>query len=220
MFVPLMQLDLVQGNGFSSQRVLGTDIRVLEDVGLIRVSNYHSNDSGFNFYLPPEALAYYEHLKKRSGEPVAAIEEDVRRYLDADAFRAAHPAAHARWTDAANELWSAGEPDLTTIGHQTREAMQHFATELVEKHQPPDVDTDPAHTAARLTAVIQMHRERLGEARSHLLNALIGYWGEVSDLVQRQEHGGQKEGEPLTWEDGRRAVFQTAIVMYEIDRTL
>jgi hypothetical protein len=53
-----------------------------------------------------------------------------------------------------------------------------------------------------------MHRDRLGEARRHLLDALIVYWGEVLDLIERQEHGGQKEGEPLTWEDGRRAVFQ------------
>jgi hypothetical protein len=42
----------------------------------------------------------------------------------------------------------------------------------------------------------------------------------VSDLVQRQEHAGQREGEPLVWEDGRRIVFQTAIVMFEIDRSL
>ena len=38
------------------------------------------------------------------------------------------------------------------------------------------------------------------------------------DLVQRQEHGGQKEGEPLGWEDGRRVVFQTANVMVELHR--
>jgi hypothetical protein len=69
-------------------------------------------------------------------------------------------------------------------------------------------------------AVIARHGGQLGEARSHLLDALLAYWGEVNDLLQRQEHGGQKEGEPLTWEDGRRAVFHTAIVMYEIDRTL
>ena len=80
--------------------------------------------------------------------------------------------------------------------------------------------SDPAHTANRLRAVIDAHRGGLGEARSQLLDALIVYWGEVIDLLQRQEHGGQNEGEPLAWEDGRRAVFQTAVVMYEIDRTL
>jgi hypothetical protein len=39
-------------------------------------------------------------------------------------------------------------------------------------------------------------------------------------LVQRQEHGAQKEVTPLTWEDARRVVFQTCVVMYEINRAL
>jgi hypothetical protein len=46
------------------------------------------------------------------------------------------------------------------------------------------------------------------------------YWGTVNDLIQRQEHGAQREGGALAWEDGRRVVFQTAIVMFEIDRSL
>lgn len=52
------------------------------------------------------------------------------------------------------------------------------------------------------------------------MEALLAYWGTVSDLVQRQEHGGQKEGEPLEWEDARRAVLHTAVVMFEVDRVL
>jgi hypothetical protein len=53
-----------------------------------------------------------------------------------------------------------------------------------------------------------------------MLKALLAYWGTVNDLVQRQEHGGQKEREPLKWEDGRRVVFQTAVVMFEIARVV
>jgi hypothetical protein len=41
---------------------------------------------------------------------------------------------------------------------------------------------------------------------------------EVRRLVQRQEHGNQKPGEPLAWEDARIAVFYTALLMYEYDR--
>lgn len=52
------------------------------------------------------------------------------------------------------------------------------------------------------------------------LDALLAYWGTASDLVQRQEHGNQKVGAALLWEDGRRVVFQTAMVMYEIERAL
>ncbi len=42
----------------------------------------------------------------------------------------------------------------------------------------------------------------------------------MSGLVQRQEHGGQKEGAALRWEDARRVACQTAVVMFEIDRSL
>jgi hypothetical protein len=52
------------------------------------------------------------------------------------------------------------------------------------------------------------------------LEALVPFRGTVSDLVQRQEHGGQREGAPLRWEDGRRLVFQTAVIMFEIDSAL
>jgi hypothetical protein len=58
----------------------------------------------------------------------------------------------------------------------------------------------------------------LTPALHQLAEAIIGYWGAVSDLAQRQEHGAQKEGDPLTLEDSRRLVFHTAFVMYELDR--
>jgi len=35
------------------------------------------------------------------------------------------------------------------------------------------------------------------------------------DLVQRQEHGEQKQGNPLEWSDGRRAVLAVAVTMFE-----
>ena len=53
-----------------------------------------------------------------------------------------------------------------------------------------------------------------------LVNALLDYWEALVDLGQRQVHGGQKGGEPLLPEDGRRLVFQTAIVMFEIARVI
>jgi hypothetical protein len=73
---------------------------------------------------------------------------------------------------------------------------------------------------ARIRSVLQQHAAKLGTTAAPFLDALLVYWGTVSDLVQRQEHGAQKEGRPLVWEDGRRVVFQTAIVMFEVDRTL
>jgi hypothetical protein len=87
-------------------------------------------------------------------------------------------------------------------------------------HQPPDVNPDPTKTLDRASAVINLRRQELGEASSELLDALFGYWRAVNSVVRRQEHGAQKEGEPLTWEDGRRVVYQTMAVMVELDRAL
>jgi hypothetical protein len=140
--------------------------------------------------------------------------------LDADALQRSYPEAHRKWADAAERLSrSDSQQQLTTIGHLCREAIQEFATALVEQHRPPGVDQDKAHDINRIQAVLDQHRSALGTTAA-LLDAFVSYWRAVSGLVQRQEHGAQKEGRPLVWEDGRRVVFQTAVVMFEIDRAL
>lgn len=194
------------------------DIDDLVAANLLRIRRRGRHE--YSFTVTPEAYAYLATLDE--GEPLKRVETEVTAtYMEAAAFRSKYPIAYQRWKEAADLLWGpAADTEMTTIGHKTREAVQEFASALVGIHQIADAPPDPAKTVARLQAVVDSHRERLGEARRHLLDALIAYWGEVNDLLQRQEHGGQKEGEPLAWEDGRRAVFQTAIVMYEIDRTI
>jgi hypothetical protein len=131
------------------------------------------------------------------------------------------PALRHSRSEAAELLWkSDSQQQLTTIGHLCREAMQAFATGLVDQHQPSGVDTDRAHDVARIRSVLQQHAAKLGTTAAPFLDALLAYWGTVSDLVQRQEHGAQKESRSLIWEDGRRVVFQTAIVVFEVDRAL
>jgi hypothetical protein len=71
-----------------------------------------------------------------------------------------------------------------------------------------------------MRGVLDANRERLGDSKSELLVALLMYLDAVNGLVQRQEHGDQKPGEPLTWEDARASVFQTANLMFEFDRVL
>jgi hypothetical protein len=220
MFLPTMGKDLVQGNGFRAN-VLRSDIDHLMRAGLLRITNRHRGGSGFNFYIPPQALTYYEELKRQAGEPVEQIEREIRVYLESDRFRTAYPQAYARWREAVDLLWGAdSDRELSTIGHKCREAVQEFATVLVDRYQPPDVNPDKAKTRDRLSAVLDMRRAALGERRSALLDAMFEYWRAAGDLIQRQEHAGQREGEPLGWEDGRRVVFQTAVVMFELDRTL
>jgi hypothetical protein len=61
---------------------------------------------------------------------------------------------------------------------------------------------------------------KIGSTEKPFLEALVAYWGTLSDLIQRQEHGALREGDALVWEDDRRVVFQTCVVMYELSRAL
>lgn len=200
--------------------VFKPDLKALEDERLIKFSP--SRQRAFSqFNITPLGFKYYEYLKTRSGEPTQRLESEIKQYLDAEAFQPRYSAAYQKWSEAEKLLWGAdSEQQLTVIGHLCREAMQEFADALVRHYSPTKVDTDKARTVSRIRSVLELRKQDLGERKYAFLEALLPYWGTVSDLVQRQEHGAQKEGEPLTWEDGRRVVFQTMVVMFEIDRAL
>ena len=198
--------------------VVQGDLEVLASYGLISVDYGQYGISGI--VVRPEGLSAYEQLRRQAGEPVANVEREIRRYLDTEAFQARYPTALAKWREAEDVVWQADAPRaLTTIGHLCREAMQLFASELIRRYQPTGSDPEPAHDVARIRAVLDLAKIQLGKAEAAFLDALVTYWGTVSDLAQRQEHGAQKEGEALQWEDARRLVFQTAIVMFEVARS-
>ena len=151
-------------------------------------------------------------------QPLERTEQGLRSYIESDSFQKKYSLAYGRWKEAEKLLWeSDSDRQLTTIGHCCREAIQAFATALVDYYQPPIVDTNKSRDITRIKAVINHH---LGTLEQDFLAALISYWQSVSGLTQRQEHGAQKEGGQLIWEDGRRVVFQTAVLMYEVDRSL
>jgi hypothetical protein len=178
-----------------------------------------NSQRGYVFDVTPEGFKYYEEMKMTEGEPIQRIQSSVKDYLDSNRFQKNYPCAYKKWLAAEQLLWSTEtNKQLSVVGHNCREAMQEFVTTLVESLKPNGVEQDKAKHIIRLKAVIAHRSTKLGKTLPKFLNALIEYWGTVSDLVQRQEHAGQKEGEPVTWEDARRVVFQTAITMYEIDR--
>jgi hypothetical protein len=191
------------------------DLRALVDAKLLIISQRDMFD------LHQRGFQYYEHLKRQTAAPIRRVETEVAGYLATERFQKAYPEAYQKWSEAEGMLWkSDSEPQFTTIGHLCREALQEFTDTLIRKFHPPKVEPDKSHTISRLRAVIELQREQLGDKIQSLLHALVTYWGTVSDVVQRQEHGAAKEKEPLVWEDGRRVVFQTLIVMFEIDRAL
>jgi hypothetical protein len=106
------------------------------------------------------------------------------------------------------------------IGHLCREAIQVFVSLLVEIYQPEDVPDDIAKTVNRLDAVLKKKFQNESQREQDFLKALMGYCRTLNGIIQRQEHGDQKKGQSLIWEDGRRVVFHTAIVMFEIEKSL
>jgi hypothetical protein len=201
-------------------KVIGslTDAEILAGKGLLGRSYTSKGDP--LFYVNPEGIQYYRELKQ-ADQPAQAIEKDVRGYLSSDEFKNSYPISLKKLTDAENLLWASdSERQFTTIGHLCREALQEFANALVQKYNPPNVDADKAHIVARMRSVLNLRAPNLGSTENEFLRSLIGYWGAVSDLVQRQEHGSHRDKNSLSWEDGRRVVFQTFIVMYEIHQSL
>lgn len=190
------------------------DLLMLEREGLIFAIAYSKRDANPTFVVTPEGIEYY--AKTREREPAARQEAELRRFLDSEAFSVDYPEAYAKWAEADALLWRAdSEREFTTVGHKVREALQEFATEAVERYDPPDVETNKALVNKRLGAVIAKLVPAVRGKHAALLRALGDYSEATLGVVQRQEHGGQKEGEELTWHDARRVVFHAASVMYE-----
>ncbi len=208
--------DFLLREGFPRNPVAVSDLSILVDRRML--STHRVGGSNQLYDVTPEGRQYWAEMKRRIGSEMKMVEAEIQTFLDSPTFREAFPQAHDRWVEAANELWGADAAKrFTDIGHRCREAMQLFITALIQ-HAGIVVDdtlSDPAKSVARLRAVIAQ-KDDLGDAHRAFLEALVQYWGTVSDLVQRQEHGAQKEGDDLTWEDARRVVFQTAIVMHEV----
>lgn len=174
-----------------------------------------------SFFMTPEGLEHYDQRKGEGADRIEQVVAEIRGYLDGPAFASRFPAAFSNWASAERDMWSADSgAQLTAVGHRTREAMQAFATEALDAFKVDATDGDVTHVVARVRCLLETAQPRLGETEAAFLDALLAYWGTVSDLAQRQEHGAQRDGEPLAWEDARRLVFQAAIVMYEVDRAM
>lgn len=205
--------------GWRGGRVFDGDIDTLSASGLLAKTSPGPGYVGF--YVTPKGFEYYAELRRSQGAPIERVEAVIRSYLDAPGFRQRYPVAYQKWIQAEEQLWSSdSSAAFTTIGHLCREAMQEFTASLIEHFKPANVESDKTKTVARLRAVLAPRRMTLGSKEFPFLDALLAYWGTVADLVQRQEHGALREAESLTWPDARRVVFQTILVMFEIDASL
>lgn len=214
LLVSFNQGAFLQGPGIGREDVAEGDVQMLERAGLIYAVRYSQQQGNPTYALTPEGLEYY--AETRESEPAARQESELRRFLDFKTFSTDYPKAYTKWSEADALLWRADSGgEFTTVGHKVREALQEFATETVERYDPPDVETKPALVNKRLGAVIAKLLPGMDDKRAALLKALGDYSEATWGVAQRQEHGAQKEGEQLTWLDARRVVFHAGSVMYE-----
>lgn len=186
------------------------DLYELDATGLIRL---REAENSVSFVVSPKGFAFYEEVKRAQGEPIERVEGEARHLLERDILDDFAEAAQT-WRDAEDLLWSGGaEEQLTAIGHKCREALQAFAQALYERHCPDSEVLAKDKTVDRIRSVLSARRSVVGKTTEDFL---IAYWGTVSDLAQRAEHDSQREARPLLWEDGRRLVFQTLLVMVEL----
>jgi len=185
------------------RRVFEGDLETLASLGLL-YSGFGWRDTPV-YHVSPEGFEYYRGVMSSHQAPAQQAEEKVRSYVDSARFHSRYPSAFKKWLEADSLLWSDDSAgNQTTIGHLCREAMQEFGTQLVAIAKTPNADANPSKTVARIRAVITARRPALGEKRVQFLDALLAFWGAVADLSQRQEHGGQKAGQQLTFQDGFR----------------
>lgn len=195
------------------------DLHQLERDGLILVEPTRQSGTS-HIDVTPAGFCAYERVRREAGAPVERIEQAARSLLDSAEFRARHPRAFASWAKAEELLWASdSNSEFSAIGHHCREAAQRFATSLLHHHHVSDAPEDPASTKKRVASVLKTWSSG-SEAVDKFAHSLWEYWSSVIDLGQRQEHGAQKEGAALTWEDGRRLVFGTLMAMVEIDRVV
>lgn len=199
----------------SSRSVFEGDLQELRRAGLI---GYMKHDS---FYVTSDGLDYYEQLMAGSSSPLEQVEERTLSYISGTWFKSKYPEAFSKWAEAETLLWSRNEElGASQVGHLCRESLQAFVHTLASQYDLADEYPDKAKTGDRLRAVLNKARPEVGPSAKRFLLALVSYFGCLSDLVQRQEHGGNREQEELTLLDSRRVVFHLAGMFAELDHLL
>lgn len=167
--------------------------------------------------LTAEAYVYYE-AQRRARQPAEELAAQVRDYVDATAI-AVYPDAATRLDEAAELLWSARrDSDVTPIGFKCREAMQFFAQSYYARFYPRAADEPmPKEKTANLVYAVLAHlRQARGQRDTDFNLALYEFWQRLIGIDQKVVHGSDVAERPLTWEDGRRVVMYSYLVIGEL----
>lgn len=191
------------------------DIEALGNEGLLNIS--YGRSGSLNFDVTPRGFRFYEFLHTRENASSTTLVEEARELLSSEGFRNRHSTAFKKWAAAEDLLWqSDSEENHTLIGHLCREALQLFADDMTGRPS----GSKSASTVSRVRAASAAQYKVPSETTSAWLGALMAYWGTVSDLIQKQEHGAARENETLRCDDSRRVVLYSLLTMIEVDRAI
>jgi hypothetical protein len=174
-----------------------------------------SDKAGIEKRVTPSGLV--QTYRQRTAERSQRIVGQLVAHVDETTFGARYPVAYEKWRMAFDLYEIGAEQHATRIGHDCREAILEFANSLVAIH---GVEIDPSlGTKIKVKAVFDAQPEMPSGVKDYV-QKLLDYWRAVSDLAQRQEHAASREKRPIGVDDARRLVFQTLVVMAEIDSAL
>lgn len=212
--------DSVVHDGFNKgwTEIPSVNLRMLDSSNLIKIYETKNPHIEFSFTITSFGFQYYEYIKTNRSSPVERVQNEILSYINVPSFEQKYPLAYTKWKEAEKLLWVI-EPEinLSTVGHLCREALQEFLDVLIKKHGLEEKYYAKDKTKGRVKALIEKKNSSSSETVIKLLEKFYDFWDQVSDLVQRQEHYGLKEGEKLMLNDAKRVVIYTVIVMNELD---
>lgn len=182
---------------------------------LIDIRHHDSSTTKTTVILKRTGIIRYNEIIKIKKNPILMINSYLKDFLTKGELQQKYPKAFKRWTEADELLWIGKSDNHTTIGHKCRECLQEFASELIIKLKIENADENSKNIKNRLKSVLKDCN--IGKTIPKFIDRFYSYIDIVNDLVQKQEHGASKESEDLSWNDSRRVVFHTALIMLEVD---
>jgi hypothetical protein len=163
--------------------------------------------------------AYYE-AHQGAQHPAELLASQVRQYVDTSAM-GAYSEADAHLREAAKRLWAARrDADVKDVGDKCRDAVQAFAQTYYERFYPGAAE-EPVPRDKTLDAVGKVfgHLQALrGEKDTSFADAMFEFWKALIGSVQKVVHGSEQRDRPLRWDDGRRIVLHTYLLIGELHR--
>ncbi len=196
-----------------------SDVETLIRKGLLRPTK--TTGKGLSFEIDPRGFEIYRQEPKADRRAVPRMGISARAHMDGSSFEQNYPIAYDKWAQA-EALLPAVDPTPTglTIYQLCNDALMAFAGYLEVKFDLGDVRRvdSPAHE--RIGVVLESGDLNLATAELSFLTALLSNWRSLLARVKKRGEKDPSEEGVLHWQDLHLAVFHTAVVMFEIDRSL